>query len=209
VVPERGSLVHVRLDTALGVVSFQRVALTFQDEQLVLHLWPGELKHQAEHLYAGGHAVRLSALAGPGQPWSVEPQPLLGYRNAPVRSRVYLHCALDARTYAERWLGEDWEQVGAHHRNHILGELWPWLLARGYASPADLEAVRAFVDSLGRRFAHLRPGMHAMRFWSLEHAEDLDEDGRLAGEIRDELERVLEILAEPPLPAVPLTALST
>jgi hypothetical protein len=197
---ERGSLVHVRLDSALGAVSFQRAALDMVADQLVLHVWPGELKHQAEHLYTGTRALELSALAAPGQPWSVEPQPLLGYRNAPVRSRVYLTCTLSAATYAQRWQGEDWERVGAHHRNHILGDLWPWLLARGYASPGDLEAVSGFADSLGRRFAHLRPGMHVKRLWSLEHAEELDEAGLLAGEVRAAIAEVLRLLEEPPLP---------
>ncbi len=197
---ERGGLVHVRLDIALGVVSFQRAALTLEGDQLALHVWPGELKHQAEHLYAADHALALSALAAPGAPWSVEPQPLLGYRNAPTRSRVYLTCTLDAATYAQRWQGEDWERVGAHHRNHILNDLWPWLLARGYASPQDLKQVSAFVDSLGRRFAHLRPGMHATRVWPEEQAEELDEAGRLAGEVRSALSEVLCILDEPPLP---------
>jgi hypothetical protein len=198
--PEKGSLVHVRLDTALGVVSFQRVALSLEQDHLVLHIWPGELKHQAEHLYVEDHAVRLSELATPGSPWRVEPQPLLGYRNAPVRSRVYLTCTLDAATYARRWQGADWERVGAHHRNYIMGDLWPWLLARGYASPCDLEAVEAFVASLGRRFAHLRPSMHLTRSWALEQAEELDEDGRLAAEVREAISEVLRILGEPGLP---------
>jgi hypothetical protein len=198
--PERGSLVHVRLDNALGVVSFQRAALSLEQDQLVLHIWPGELKHQAEHLYSGEHAEELSRLAAPGSAWQIEPQPLLGYRNAPVRSRVYLTCTLDALTYARRWRGEDWERVGAHHRNYIMGDLWPWLLARSYASPSDLEAVEGFVASLGRRFAHLRPCMHLTRSWSLELAEELDEDGRLAAEIREAIGKVLRILGEPGLP---------
>ncbi len=197
---ERGSLVHVRLDTALGVASFQRVALSLEQDHLVLHIWPGELKHQAEHLYAEDHALVLSRLAVPGSDWTVEPQPLLGYRNAPVRSRVYLTCTLDAATYAQRWQGEDWERVGAHHRNYIMGDLWPWLLARGYASPSDLEAVEGFVASLGRRFAHLRPSMHLTRAWALEQAEELDEDGRLAAQVREAVSEVLDILGEPGLP---------
>ncbi len=203
VTPERGQLVHVRLDNALGVVSFQRVALALEGDELLLHLWPGELKHQAEHLYMEDRALRLSRLAAPGSPWTVEPQPLLGYRNAPVRSRVYLTCTLDAVAYARRWQGEDWEQVGAHHHNYVMSELWPWLLARGHASESDLGAVRAFSASLGRRFAHLRPAMHASRTWALEEAEELDEDGRLAVQIRAAISDVLGVLEEPPLPAPP------
>jgi hypothetical protein len=203
VTPERGQFVHVRLDNALGVISFQRAALALEGDELLLHVWPGELKHQAEHLYTEDRALRLSRLAVPGSPWTVEPQPLLGYRNAPVRSRVYLTCTLDAVAYAQRWQGEDWAQVGAHHHNYVMSELWPWLLARGHASESDLGAVRAFSDSLGRRFAHLRPAMHASRTWALEEAEELDEDGRLAAQIRAAVSEVLSVLEEPPLPAPP------
>jgi hypothetical protein len=202
---ERASLVHVRLDTALDVVSFQRAALCIEEDELVLHFWPGELKHQAERLYADGHAVALSELDRPGEPWRVEAQPVLGYRNAPIRSRVYLTCSLDAATYARRWRGEDWERVGAHHRNHIMDDLWPWLLARGYASSRDLAPVERFVETLGRRFAHLRPGMHVSRSWSLEQAEELDDAGLLAGEIRAALSEVLRRLDEPGLADKPGT----
>src|SRR5580704_9580770 len=97
IVPERAGLVHVRLDVALGVASLQRAALDIEDERLTLHVWPGELKAQAEQLYAAGHAERLCELLdedGPGAS-RVRPQPVLGFRNAPVRTRVYLSCRLD------------------------------------------------------------------------------------------------------------------
>jgi hypothetical protein len=216
--PERsGSSVHVRLDNALGVESLQRAALridhdtiTDQDE-LTLHVWPGELKVQAEHLYASGHAERLSELPDDGYAdgygsWRVEPQPLLGFRNAPVRTRVYFTCTLDASTYARRWQGEDWEHVGAHHRNHIQSELWPWLLERGYASPSDAALLDPFMQALGRRFAHLRPSMHVTRSWPLDWALELDEEGLLAEEVRDALNHVLGILEEPLVTAGPLAA---
>jgi len=202
--PERAGLVHVRLDTALGVQSLQRAALEVEDERLTLHLWPGELKAQAEHLYSGGHAEDLCRLLeqdGPGA-WSVRPQPLLGFRNAPVRTRVYLTCTLDAAEYARRWQGEDWKRVGAHHRSHIEPDLWPWLLERGYASPRDSARLEPFLHALGRRFAHLRPSMHVSRTWDWAEAERLDDEGLLPGEIHDALNRVLALLEEPQLPLV-------
>lgn len=195
--PERVGLVHVRLDTALGAQSLQRAALDIDgDDRLTLHMWPGELKPQAEHLYASGHADRLCTLAAPPQ-WRVEPQPLLGFRNAPRRTRVYLTCTLDAPTYARRWEGEDWSHVGAHHRDSILTELWPWLLERGYASERDAERLDPFLRALGRRFAHLRPSMHVTRSWSWAEAEGLEDEGRLVGEIRDAVNAVLRALEEP------------
>ncbi len=195
--PERVGLVHVRLDKALGVASLQRAALDFDEQdRLTLHLWPGELKPQAKHLYAADHAERLCELAqAPG--WRVEPQPVLGFRNAPRRTRVYMTCQLDLHTYARRWRGEDWLQVGAHDRESIHTELWPWLLARGYACESDAERLDPFMRALGRRAAHLRPGMHVARSWSWADAEQLEDGGRLVGEIHEAVNRVLGALDEP------------
>jgi hypothetical protein len=201
IVPERAGLVHVRLDTALGVASLQRAALDIEDERLTLHLWPGELKAQAEHLYSRGHAESLCELLDQEDEsaWQVKPQPLLGFRNAPVRTRVYLTCRLDPAEYARRWQGEDWKQVGAHHRNHILPDLWPWLLQRGYASEPDRARLDPFLHALGRRFAHLRPTIHVSRSWTWGEATQLDDEGVLPGEIHTALNQVLGLLGEPQL----------
>jgi hypothetical protein len=204
IAPERAGLVHVRLDVALGVASLQRAALDIEEERLTLHLWPGELKAQAEHLYAGGHAENLCELLDGDDrgAWQVKPQPLLGFRNAPVRTRVYLTCTLDPAEYARRWQGEDWKQVGAHHRNRIRSELWPWLLERGYASEPDIARLDPFLHALGRRFAHLRPSIHVSRSWDWNEAERLDDEGLLPGEIHDALNCVLGLLDEPRLPLI-------
>lgn len=211
IAPERGRLVYVRLDTSLGVASMQRAALKLTPEALTLHLWPGELKPQAERLYSSGHAARLSELLAEGRDgasgadnkgaaWRVEPQPLLGFRGAPESLRVYFTCALDPVSYAQRWQGEDFERVGAVHRSHIRPQLWPWLLQRGYASPADEAKLDPFLQTLGRRFAHLRPGIHVAREWPLERAEELDDAGLLVDEVRAALNRVLGLLGEPSAP---------
>jgi hypothetical protein len=199
--PERIGLAHVRLDTALGAVTVQRAALDFDGGELLLHMWPGELKRQADHLYSSGHATRLGELAaGPG-PWRVEPQPQLGFRNAPARTRVYLTCRLDAATYVRRWQGEDFKQVGAHPHDTILSELWPWMLRRRYASARDKARLEAFLHTLGRRAAHLRPSLHVAHAWPFEEASRLDDEGLLAEEIRDAINLVLDLLEEPPIPA--------
>ncbi len=199
--PERAGLVHVRLDLALGVASLQRAALDIDEDRLTLHLWPGELKPQAEHLYSAGHAASLCELLEiEGEDWLLQPQPLLGFRNAPVRTRLYMTCNLDPAEYARRWQGEDWKRVGAHHRNHIRDELWPWLIERGYASERDAARLEPFMHALGRRFAHLRPSIHVSRSWEWSEAERLDDEGLLPGEIRDALNRVLTLLDEPNVP---------
>jgi hypothetical protein len=205
--PERIGLAHVRLDTTIGTVSLQRAALDFDGRELLLHMWPGELKRQAEHLYTAGHAERLAELSD--GPWRVEPQPQLGFRNAPARTRVYLTCRLDALTYVRRWQGEDFKRVGAHDPDTILEELWPWLLRRRYASARDRKRLESFLRTLGRRRAHLRPSIHVQRSWSFEEATRLDDEGLLADEVRDAINRVLTLLEEPavavppPVPPVP------
>jgi hypothetical protein len=226
---ERAGLVHIRLDTALGASTLQRAALEVRSatgasspsarwtasqnsedfverasrgtgERLILHLWPGELKPQAEQLYAGGRAERLCELLDE-EGWEVRPQPLLGFRNAPVRTRLYLTCELHPREYAQRWQGPDWKRVGAHHRNHLREDLWPWLLERGYASPADEKRIDPFLRALGRRFAHLRPSMHVTRSWDWDQALSLDDEGRMTGEVHAALNRALALLGEPLLGA--------
>jgi hypothetical protein len=196
--PERVGLVHVRLDTALGAKSLQRAALEIDDRALTLHLWPGELKPQAEALYTAGRAERLAELddAGDG-PWRVAPQPLLGFRNAPQRVRAYLTCTLDAAEYARRWQDEDFSRVGAHPHDKVLTELWPWLLERGYASLEDRERLERFLQTLGRRALHLRPAIHVSRTWSFAEAEALDDAGLLVDEIHAAINRVLAVLQEP------------
>ncbi len=202
--PERIGLAHVRLDTTIGATSLQRAALDLDGEELVLHMWPGELKRQAAYLYGSDHAERLAALpAAAGPAWRVEPQPQLGFRNAPARTRVYLTCRLDAASYARRWRGEDWAWVGAHRPERIMSELWPWLLRRRYAGARDRGRVESFLNTLGRRHAHLRPSLHVARVWTLQDATQLDDEGLLAGEIRTAIERVLAVLGEPELPPPP------
>ncbi len=226
--PERIGLAHVRLDTALGAISMQRAALDLDDDALVLHFWPGELKRQAERIYGDGLAERLLELDGgegtagtaahtnassttghpsvaagtnhsgaPRAGWHVEPQPQLGFRNAPARTRVYLRSRLDAATYVRRWQGDDWSQVGAHGPDTILPELWPWLLRRRHASARDKARLEPFLRTLGRRAAHLRPSIHVWRAWPFDQAVALDDEGLLAGEIHDAINRVLDLLEEP------------
>lgn len=201
--PERIGLAHVRLDTTLGAGSVQRAALDFDErDRLMVHAWPGELKPQAKRLYRGGdvRAERLCALgARPG--WHVEPQPILAFRSAPRRARLYLTCRLDALSYAERWRDEDWPYAGAHPPDTIRSELWPWLLRRGYASPQDTARLDQFLRTLGRRRAHLRPSLHVARSWSWRTAERLEDEGRLVGEIRAALATILQALGEPELPS--------
>jgi len=108
---------------------------------------------------------------------------------------------VDLPEYVRPWSAEDFSWIRAHAHEEIRDGLWPWLRARHYASAEDDARLDAFLDGLGRRQAHLRPGIEARRRWRWEQAGDLDERGVLVGEIRDAIAAVLTALDEPLPPA--------
>ena len=61
-------------------------------------------------------------------------------------------------------------------------------------------STRSF-KRLGRRDAHLRPGIEVQRIWPWAHAADLDERGTLASEVRAAVAELLTALGEPLPPA--------
>lgn len=192
----------VMLDAAIGTKSTQRIALQQQADRLVLCTWPAELKPQAKALYRTGRARRLMGfVAAHADAWQARPNMQLAFRNAPVAQRLFPHCHLEITEYVHRWSGDDFDKIGAHHFDQIRGNLWPWFQAHQYASPEDDQLLDAFLRRLGRRDAHLRPGIEVRRIWPWTHAVDLDERGALASEVRTAVAELLAALDEPPLPA--------
>lgn len=96
-VPRPGDL-HVMIDEPLRVRSIQRVALEPRDDELVLSVWPGELKPQALWLYDAGRAQRLLAVARTDG-WQIAATPHLAFRTSSARERLYLNPTLDPATY--------------------------------------------------------------------------------------------------------------
>jgi hypothetical protein len=191
----------VRLDTAIRTKSTQRISLQQQDDSLALSTFPAELKPQAKALYQNGKAQRLmDFVAEHPETWQAMPNLQLAFRNAPVAQRLFPHCHLDITEYVHRWSGSDFAKVGAHHYNDIRENLWPWLRERQYAGPPD-DRLDAFLGRLGRRDAHLRPGIWVWRIWPWAQAVDLDERGALVGEVRAAVTELLTALDEPLPPA--------
>ena len=92
--------------------------------------------------------------------WRASPNVHLAYRGArTVAQRLYLTCRVDLAEYVRRWSEEDYERLRAHPHDEIRDRLWPWLRERQYAGAEDDERLDAFLDGLGRRDAHLRPGI--------------------------------------------------
>jgi hypothetical protein len=143
----------------------------------------GRLKKQAEATYRTGRGQRILDFAS-AMPagWRARPNVHLAYRFASVPQRVYLTCDLGLGEHVHGWLGEDFAHVGGHHPGQVRPVLWPWLLERGYADVADESQLHGFLHRLGKRDAHLRPGIGLERAWSREDAAALDRRGILAGE---------------------------
>ncbi len=190
------------VEPAIRAKSTQRICLQQQADSLALGTWPAELKPQAEALYRTGRAQRLmDFVAEHPEAWQARPNLQLAFRNALVAQRLYLHCSLDVTEYIHRWSGSDFTLVGAHHHDQIRETLWPWLRENQYAGPEDDEQLDAFLKRLGRREAHLRPGIELRRLWPWAHAVDLDERGALASEVRTAVAKLLTALDEPLPPA--------
>jgi hypothetical protein len=174
----------VRLDAAVGARTLQRAALEERDGELVLAVWPGELKAEARALYGTARADALLSLRG----WRATPRPHLGFYGASPPQRLYTTPALDLGAYVRGWQ-EDLDRVHAYELAQLRDILWPWLVARGYASPEDAPRLPRFERLAGRRAIHLRAAIR------LERAVD-----RAPYAIRGVLAGLLDVLDEPPLP---------
>ena len=188
-------------DAALGTKTTQRIVLNRQGEELLLRTNPAELKPQAEALYRTQRVRHLTDfLARRSGEWQARVNPHLAFRNAAAPQRLYLSCSLPVAEYARRWSGDDFAKVGAHHRDEIRQGLWPWLLRHQYAAPED--DLDAFLGRLGKRDAFLRPGLAIQRTWPWAQAQEADERGTLASEVRTAVTEILTALGEP-LPPKP------
>lgn len=199
IAPEARRRAYVMLDEAIGTTTLQRAGLELWGDSLVLAVWPGELKDQARALYSTGRAAGLLDFVASSDDVEVAASPHLAFRLSDRRQRVYLTPTIDVTEYVRSWADENLDRV-AYPPSSLHDELWPWLLERGYASPADAEELPRFERALGRRAIHLRPGLRVWRRWPLEAAEDLDERGALIDQVRTTLTRVLAALGEPALP---------
>jgi hypothetical protein len=202
--PERPPVIgaKVMLDTSIGTKSTQRISLQQQDEGLALSTKPAELKPQAKAFYRTVNAQQLlDLLARRPEAWRARPNAHLAFRNASPGQRLYLTCRLPVTNYIRRWMGDDFTQIRAYHRDEVRESLWPWLRERQYAAPEDDQELEEFINRLGRRDAHLRPSIEIWRIWPWAYAVEADERGTLVGEISTAITELLTALGEPLPPA--------
>jgi hypothetical protein len=156
---------HVRLDKQTRIRSTQRVALSAIGTGFIVGFWPAELKPQAEFLYADGRAQALLE-AAETRGWETYASPQLAFYTSPPELRLYMHPDLSARNYARRWEREDGAWIGQHSHDEVRQTLWPWLKRRGFATNEDDGVLDDFLRILGRRPAHLRPGLRLRKRWT-------------------------------------------
>jgi hypothetical protein len=199
--PQTGASVSVMLTDAIGTKTTQRISLQTHARNLALYTWPAELKSQAKALYQTARTYRLLDFARHPGPWQATTNVHLAFRLAPPSQRLYMTCRLGLADYIRRWQGDDFTQIREHPYDHVREDLWPWLKERQYASPEDDHKLDGFLQHLGRRPAHLRPGIQLQRLWPQASAADLDQAGTLISEIRRAVAEVLTVLDEPLPPA--------
>jgi hypothetical protein len=196
--PEAAGM-HVLLRRA-GYRSVQRLVLLEVNGGIRAALWPGELKPHAKYLYSDHRAERFVSVALQGA-WSVRPNPHIAFFQAPPHQRLYLDPIVDLRQYVELWEGPGWERIRGYSQEELTASLWPWLKERGCATAADDPVFGEFLRLLGgRRLAHLRPGLRAEHVWLRNEVAALSAS-QLAAEVRAEVNRVLQAIGEPRLPA--------
>jgi hypothetical protein len=183
---------HVRLDKHTGIRSAQRVALSAIGNGIIVGFWPAELKPQAEFVYVEGRAQAMLETAE-ARGWETYPSPQLAFYTSPPAQRLYMHPDVGARDYARRWEHEDGRWIGQHIRDEVRPTLWPWLKRRGFATDADDGALEDFLRILGKRPAHLRPGLRLRKRW-----ESVNEAA--IAEAREEVNAILGAAGDASLP---------
>lgn len=191
----------VMLDTAIGTKSLQRVALANTGDVTVM-LWPGEMKRQALYLYSENRAENLLQAADAAG-WEVEMRPHLAFHTSRYAQRMYLHPAISLDDYVAGWSGDDQGFIGQHDAEVVRMGLWPVLLERGYASPVDEAHLEPFLARLGRRPAHVRPGLRLLRVWDRAECDRLGWNEGLPVAIRQAVNALLRSVGDPTLPARP------
>ena len=182
----------------LGFRSTQRLRLSDLGGGVTLVTWPAELQPQARYLYGGrlGSAVVAAAVE---RGWAVEPRPHLAYHTARPGRRLYLRPPVAPLDYVACWEdGDGLRRVRSYAREDVEHELWPWLKQQGFADDGDDVKLLRFLDEfLGRRLAHMRPGLRFRRVWTA--AEVGGPGAALAETIRSEFDAVFAVAREPSL----------
>ena len=183
-----------------GFRSLQRLVLADVNGGIVVGLLPGELTANARFLYSDGRAQTFVRKAEEGG-WQVDPNPHIGFWQAPVRQRLYLETKLDPMSYVALWQDPKDRHFGGYWPDELARSVWPWLKDQRLATPADDPVFGEFLLLLNKqkRQAHLRAGLRANRNWSREDVAATTAS-QLALEVRDAVNALLGAIGEPAFP---------
>lgn len=190
----------------LGFRSTQRLRLSGLGGGVTVVTWPAELQPQARYLYGDRLGSALVAAAAE-RGWAVEPRPHLAYHTARPGRRLYMRPPVAPLDYVACWEdGDGLRRVRSYAREDVEHELWPWLKQQGFADDGDDVKLLRFLDEfLGRRPAHMRPGLRFRRVWTSAEAAGLGP--ALAETIRSEFDAVFAVAQEPALGSADAAAL--
>jgi hypothetical protein len=193
--PRWGARVQIDLGDARGL--HYVFLMSHGDEQrgplVSVDAQPGDTLGQAKRLYRhlNGHGCQalLELASTPG--WSVAPAFHLGTR----RSGPWLEAETPGGL--QRYL-DFWRTHIGEYRERPAGQ-WPALLERLADERIVPESYpERYVSQMGRRGGVVpRPGLQINRDWSEADARQLEIEGRLAGEVRHEVNRLLAATGEP------------
>jgi hypothetical protein len=187
---------NVRLNELLGTKTVQRISIAQDGPAVVIGMWPGELLEQARRFYSDGRATAMVS-AGSAAGWEVTVNLHLGFWNAASALRLYLNPLVPASEFVTRMEGEDHAQIRQVQRDELVSHVWPWLIARHYASDADDAAFRRFLEVLGSRPVHVRPGLRFLMTLEAAQRPDPDSVRALSAVIQAAVNEVLAAAGEP------------
>ena len=188
---------HVLLDD-LGVRSAQRLGLGDVGGNVVVALWPAELKEQAKYLYGRRLGRPMIAAARERELDRPSRAPHLAFRNTSPTLRLSMAPHVDAAGTPGGGRKGTWSGSERTPARTSATSCWPWLKSRGYATDSDDSVLEEWLDTrLGNRPALLRPGVRLKRTWPGNALASPGEASALAEEIRADVDAILGAAHEP------------
>jgi hypothetical protein len=175
-----------------GRSTLTRAFLEFEEspQEVRLTVYPADTLTQARAFYTRPEAVeRLLLLRDAG--WSVDPNFHFGHM-----ASGFAWTTTDAQLeeYVAHWS----ERIGCMGviPREKWEEYWADLVERRFALSDDKKAFDQSFTTKDRHSATPRPGLKCFYSWTLPEAEALDDEGRLATVVAEELNIVLQALGE-------------
>jgi hypothetical protein len=182
------------------VVTFDRVAMWAEGEDICLSMCPGELKPQYTRLYSDPAKVEALVALTEQAGWELTANFHLAYPYAQPHLRWYPRPQLSGPEYVRQWV-DDFRANRARGRSRERAQdpsFRAWLVERSYAAAGDLANLDEWLSAKASRIQiQIRPSVRVTRTWSAAAAAKLD-----ATQVRQAIDQVLTALGEPTLGAL-------